>query len=127
MTGKIRLSIGGAQFDEQIKGLVEHTLRFSILAIDFIDDDDGFMAHLQGFLEHETSLRHGAFGGIHEQQHAIHHVHDAFDLAAEIGVAGGIHNIDFDRFTGYGIRDGDGGVLGQDGDAALAFEVVRSP
>ena len=122
---EIGLLVGGAQFDEQVKGLVENALGFGIFAVDFVDNDHGLMAHFQGFLEHETGLRHGAFGSVHQQQHAIHHVHDAFHLAAKIGMAGGIDDVDLDGFAGDWIGDGDGGVLGQDGDATLALEVVR--
>ena len=82
------------------------------------------MAHFQGLLEHEARLRHGAFGGIHQQQHPVHHVHDAFHLPAEIRMAGSIHDVDLDGLAGDRVRDGDGGIFGQDGDAALAFEVI---
>ena len=63
------------------------------------------MAHLERLLEHEAGLRHGAFGGIDQQQHAVHHVHHALDLAAEIGVAGRVDDVDLDRLLGVRIRD----------------------
>ena len=122
---EICLLIGGTQFDEQVKGLVQNAFWFGILAVDFIDDHHGFVAHFQGFLENKTGLRHGAFGSIHQQKHTVHHIHDAFHFAAEIGVTGCIHDVDLDRFASDRIRDGDGRVLGQDGDAALALEVIR--
>ena len=43
----------------------------------------------------------------------------ALDLAAEVGVAGRVDDVDARPLPG------DGGVLGEDGDAALALEVVR--
>ena len=60
-----------------------------------------------------------AGGGVHHQQHAVDHVHDALDLAAEIRVAGGVHDVDvvilvFER-----------GVLGADRDALLPLQVHR--
>ena len=48
----------------------------------------------------------------------IHHRQDALDLAAEVGVAGGVDDVD------AGVVPIDRGRLGQDGDAALLFEVV---
>ena len=48
--------------------------------------------------------------------HALH-------LAAEIGVAGRVDDVDLDLLLDR-IADGDGRVLGQDGDAALALQVV---
>ena len=64
-------------------------------------------------------MRLRALGGIDDQQHAIDHLHDALDLAAEVGVAGGIDDVD-------GVAAPvDRGVLGLDGDALFAFEVHR--
>jgi hypothetical protein len=48
----------------------------------------------------------------------IHHRQDALDLAAEIGVAGRVDDVD------AGVLPVDRGRLGEDGDAALLFEVV---
>ena len=48
----------------------------------------------------------------------IHHRQDALDLAAEVGVAGRVDDVD------AGVLPVDRGRLGQDGDAALLFEVV---
>ena len=59
-----------------------------------------------------------AFRGIDQHQRAIHHVEDALDLAAEIGVAGGIDDVDAGVFPLHR------GRLGQNGDAALALQVV---
>ena len=67
----------------------------------------------------EAGLRHRPFEGVDQQQHRVDHLEHALDLAAEVGVAGRVHDVDADPFPG------DGGELGQDGDAALALEVVR--
>ena len=49
---------------------------------------------------------------------AVGHLEDALDLAAEVGVAGRVDDVDLD------VAELEGDVLGQDGDAALAFQVV---
>src|SRR6185437_15638447 len=49
---------------------------------------------------------------------AVHHVEDALDLAAEIGVAGSVDDVD------AGVLPLHRGRLGQDGDAALALQIV---
>ncbi len=82
------------------------------------------MAHLQCLLEHEAGLRHGAFGRVYQQQHAVDHIEHALDFAAEVGVAGGVDDVDLDLLLGLGIEDADGRVLCQDGDTALALQVV---
>ena len=65
-----------------------------VRAIHLVDDDDDRQAELQRMLEHETGLRHRAFKRVDEQQHAVHHLQHALNLAAEVGVAGGIDDVD---------------------------------
>ena len=94
-------------------------MRIGVLAVNLVDDDDRLGAGFQRLAQHEARLRLRAVRGIHHQQHPVNHVHDALDLAAEIRVAGGVHDVDvvilvFER-----------GVLGLDGDALLAFQVHR--
>ena len=87
--------------------------------VDLIDDNDDLVAKLQRLLKHEARLRHGAFGCVNEQQNAVNHLENALDLAGEVGVARRVHNVDLIIFIVYG------GVLGQNGDAALALKVAR--
>ncbi len=82
------------------------------------------MSTLQSLLEHEARLRHGAFGCIHKQQNAIHHIHDTLDLSSEIGVTGRIHDIDLDHLACFGIRHRNGCILCKDGDAALTLKII---
>jgi hypothetical protein len=96
--------------DEQIENLVEHLMRVGVVAVDLVDDDDRFGAGFEGFAEDEAGLGLGTFGGVDHQQHAVDHVHDAFDFAAEIGVAGGVDDVDVE------ILVFERGVLGLDGD-----------
>ncbi len=122
---KVGLLVGGPQLDKEVKGLVEGPVEVRVLAVQLVDDHDGAMAHLQSLPQHESRLRHGAFGGVHQEQDAVHHVQDPFHLAAKVGVARRVHDIDLDLLVALGIMDADGRVLGQDGDAALPFQVVR--
>ena len=69
--------------------------------------------------QNKARLRHGAFHGINQQQHAIDHVHDALDLAAKVGVAGRIHNVD-----GYIVVD-NARILGQNRNPALTLQIIR--
>ncbi len=63
-------------------------------------------------------MRHGALGGVDQQQGAVGHLENAFHFAAEIGVARRIDDVDLD------VANLQGDVLGQNGDAALAFQIV---
>jgi Zn-dependent alcohol dehydrogenase len=63
-------------------------------------------------------LRQRTLGRVDQDQCAVDHVKDALDLAAEIGVARGVDDVDANVFPNQRRR------LGEDGDAALPFEVV---
>src|ERR1051326_951635 len=76
------------------------------------------MADGEGFGGHEPGLRHRAVYSIHKQQYAVHHSHHALHFAAEIGMAGRVHDIDLDITIRYG------GVLTDDGDAAFTLQGV---
>ena len=68
--------------------------------------------------QHVAGLRQRAFAGVDQQHDAVHHLERALDFAAEIAVAGRIDDVDLDAVVA------DAGGLGEDGDAALALQVV---
>ena len=76
------------------------------------------MAQLQRAGKYEARLRHGTLGGVHEQDDAVDHLEDTLHLAAEVGVARRVDDVDL------GIAIVDGGVLRKDGNAALTLKVV---
>ena len=78
----------------------------------------GFRPSASALRGHEAGLRHRAFDRIDQQQHAVDHRQHALDLAAEVGVARGVDDVDVRAFVI------DRAVLGQNGDAALLFQVV---
>ena len=116
--GKLDLLFGGVQIDEQVVDLVEHRLGARVRTVDLVDDDHRHQAAGQRLAQHEPRLRQRAFRGVHQQHDAVHHRQRALDLAAEIGVARRVDDVDQHVVVVHGR------VLGQDGDAALALEVV---
>ena len=96
----------------------EHLLRARVGAVDLVDDDDGRELGLERLGEDEARLRQRAFGGVDQQQDAVDHLERALDLAAEVGVAGRVDDVDLVAVVV------ERGVLGEDGDAALALQVV---
>ena len=78
----------------------------------------GFRPTFSALRDHELGLRQRAFGGVHQHQRAVHHVEDALDLTAEIGVARRIDDVDAGVLPLHRCR------LGENGDAALALEIV---
>src|SRR5579883_2119940 len=117
--GKLGLLVGRAQIEKEIEDFVDDFFRTGIFAIDLVDYDDRAQIELQRFSQHETSLRHDAFGRVHQEQHALHHLQHALDLAAEIRVAGRIDDVQLD------VAVVDRRILREDGDAALALERIR--
>ena len=87
-------------------------------AVDLVDDDDDAVTQLQRAGEDEARLRHGALSGVDEQDDAVDHLEDTLHLAAEVGVARRVDDVDL------GIAIVDGGVLRKDGNAALTLKVV---
>ena len=86
--------------------------------VDLVDRHDGPQPDLEGLGQNELGLRHRAFGSVHKDNRAIDHRQDTLDFAAEIGVAWRIDDID-PRVLPVQRRD-----LGQNGDAALFFQIV---
>ncbi len=54
----------------------------------------GFKPCLSALPKNEFCLWHRAFGGIGQQNNAVRHMQHALHLTAEIGVTGGINNVD---------------------------------
>jgi hypothetical protein len=88
-----------------------------VVAVDLVDHHDRLGAGLEGLAQDEAGLGLRTLGGVDDQQHAVDHVHDPFDLAAEVGVARGVDDVD------VVVLVFEGGVLGADGDALLALEI----
>ena len=115
--GELELVFRRVEVDEEIVDLVEHLGSARVLAVDLVDDHHGGESRLQRLLEHEARLGQGTFRRVHEQEHAVHQGQGALHLAAEVGVAGRVHDVDLHVLVV------DGRVLRHDRDALLALEV----
>jgi hypothetical protein len=115
---EVELLVGGVERGEQIEHLVDDFGRARVGAVDLVDDDDRLQADLQCLRDDELGLRQRAFSGVDQHQGAVHHVEDALDLAAEVGVAWRVDDVDAGVLPLH--RSG----LGENGDAALALDVV---
>ena len=117
--GKIELRLFGIEIDEKVVDLVQHFLRARVGAVDLVDDHDGLELGFERLGQHVARLRQRALGRVDQQHDAVDHLERAFHFAAEIGVAGRVDDVDLAAV------EVDGRVLGQDGDAALALQLVR--
>ena len=116
---EVDLVLVGVEVEEQLLHLVHHLGDARVAAVDLVDHEDDGQARLEGLAQHEAGLGQRALAGVDEQEHAVDHGEAALDLAAEVGVAGGVDDVDLH------VAVADRGVLGQDRDALLALEVHR--
>ena len=116
--GAVQLVVGGVQLQQQLQHLVDDLVNALVGTVDLVDDHDDTVAQLQRTAQHEAGLRHGALGGVHQQDNAVDHLQNTLHLAAEVGVARGVHHVDLH------VLIADGGVLGQNRNAALTLQVA---
>ena len=114
----VELLFGGFEREHEVEHGFVHLLGAAVGLVDLVDDHNGLEAHLDGFLQYETCLRHRPFEGVDQQQHAVGHVEHALHFAAEVGVAWSVDDV----YLVFAPVDGD--VLGKNGDASFAFELV---
>src|SRR5581483_4579534 len=117
--GKLQLIFLRVEIDEEVVDLIKDFLGTGIGAVDLVDDEDGRKFRLERLAQHVASLGQRTFAGVHQQHDAVDHLQGALDFAAEIAVPRRIHNVDLHPVIQ------DGGILGQDADAAFAFQLVR--
>ena len=109
----------GVEVDEELVDLLDDLGDAGVGAVDLVDDEDHRQLRLQRLAQDEAGLRQRPLGGVDQQQDAVDHRQGALDLAAEVGVAGGVDDVELD------VAAVDGGVLGEDRDPLLALEVHR--
>ena len=85
--------------------------------VDLVDGDDRAQPRLSAF--DTTNLVCGSgLGGVDQHDDTVDHVEDALDFAAEVGVARRVDDVDARALPH------ERGALGEDRDAALAFQIV---
>ena len=115
----IELLVGGIQIHEKLENLVHDLVDALVGAVDLVEHHNNAVAELERAAQDEAGLGHGALRRVHQQDDAVDHLEDTLHFAAKVGVARGVDDVDL------GVAVPDGGVLGHDGDAALALEIAR--
>ena len=114
---KLDLALVGVEVEEERVDLVDDVGDARVGAVDLVDDEDDGKSRLERLAEHEARLRQRALARVDEQQDAVDHRQPALDLTAEVGMARRVDDVDLHGAVA------DGGVLGQDRDPLLAFEL----
>ena len=94
MVGKSSVASSASSSTNRSKTRVEHLGGPGVGAVDLVDDDDRPQPALERLAQHEARLRQRPLGGVDQQQGAVGHLEDALDLAAEVGVAGRVDDVD---------------------------------
>ena len=97
---EIKLFFAGSQRAEEVEGVVDRGIGIAARAIDLVDHQDGPQPESERLARDEAGLRHGALEGVHQQQNRIDHLEHALHFAAEVGVAGRVHDVDTGAFPG---------------------------
>src|SRR5699024_5873589 len=114
-----------SNFQQQVLCVRDDFFNTCIGAVGLVNRDDHGKLGFQCLGQHEAGLRKGAFRGIDKQHDAINHGQAALDLAAEIGVARGVNNIDDQIGAIFTLALAvNRSVFGQNGNAALALLVI---
>ena len=110
--------VGHLEVEEELVDLVEHLLGPGVGPVDLVEHDDGRQVGGHRLRQHVAGLGQRALGRVDQQQDAVDHGQGPLDLAAEVGVAGRVDQVDLDALPVHR------GRLGEDGDAPLPLLVV---
>jgi hypothetical protein len=116
---EVDLRLVRPEVDVQRVHLIQHLAGPRVLPVDLVDHQHRLEPHRQRLGEHEPGLGQRTLGGVDQQEHTVHQPEPALDLAPEVGVARGVDDVDLVPAVLHR------GVLGEDGDALLALQVVR--
>jgi len=93
---EVDLMLVRTEVHEQLVYRVEDLGAARVRTIDLVDRDDDRQVVRHRLLEDVARLRQRSLGGVHQQQHRVDHVQAALDLAAEVGMARRIDDVEAD-------------------------------
>ena len=109
----------GTEVHEQLVDGIDRLGGLGVRSVDLVDGHDHRQVPRHGLLEHVPRLGQRTLRRVDEQEDGVDHQQAALDLAAEVGMARGVDDVQ------PHVAVLDAGLLGQDGDALFAFEIAR--
>ncbi len=111
---------------EELVGLVDDLRDPGVAAIHLVDHEHDGHVGVERLAQHEAGLGQRALGCVDQQHDAVDHRQAALDLTTEVGVTGGVDDVDGHRLA-VGRRSCvvHRGVLRENRDALLALELAR--
>jgi hypothetical protein len=121
--GKPYLLIARIEIYEKVIYFVDDLFDSGVATVYLIDDDYNGQFFGKGLFHDEPGLWQRPLAGIDQQNGSIDHIQTAFDLTAEISMAGSINDVDLN------VAVPNGRILCHDGDAPFPFEIhgVHNP
>ena len=116
--GELKLFIGCAKVHHKIKRIVDNSLWTSAVTVNLVDNHHDRKACVDSVAQNKASLWHRALSCVNQQKRTVSHLQNTLYLAAEVSVARGINNVDFDALVLN--RD----VLCQNGNSALTLLII---
>ena len=114
---EIKLFLGCAKLIKKFKNLVDHPIGSRAITINLFTIKMGSVG-FRMLLGHKSSLRHGAFDRVNQQQHGVDHRKNSLNLTTKVCVARRVNDIDAHPFP---IKRR---ILGKDGDTSLTLQFV---
>ena len=97
---ELDLALVGVEVEEELVDLVHDLLDPRVRPVDLVDDEDHRQLRLERLAEDEAGLRQRPLARVDEQEDAVDHRQPALDLAAEVGVARRVDDVDLRRRRG---------------------------
>ena len=116
---ELDLALVGVEVEEELVHLVHDLDDPRVGAVDLVHHEDHRQLRLERLAQHEPGLGEGALTRVDEQENPVDHRQPALDLAAEVGMARRVDDVDLR------LAVADSRVLGQDRDSLLALQVAR--
>ena len=116
--GELDVIVGGVEVEEEFVDLVHHFIEAGVAPVHLVHDDDGGEVPGEGLGQDVAGLGHRTFGGVDQEEDAVDEGESPFHLPAEVGVSGGVDQVDLR------VPPRHRGGLGQDGDAPFALLIV---
>ena len=96
---ELDLVFAGIEIEEEFVDLVDDFGSAGVRAIDLVDRQNDRQVASKCLAEDEAGLRQRAFSRVDEQHDAVDHCQGTLDFATEVGVAGGVDDVERDLFA----------------------------
>ena len=84
-----------AKFNEKVKHFIYNLVWARTVSVYLVYNNNRRFVQAKSLFKHKSCLRHAALKCINKQQNTVNHGKNSLNFSSEIGVAGGVNNVDF--------------------------------